>query len=427
MKYQSNLVLEKKWVKSLFFVLFIVLIVSLGACDKDKEDEPDNPTTYFPELTLQSPDTTEFVIGVGESFEISVTAIINPLSTTSLSTLQVLHNFNNSGFEMVLDSVISDFGKLFVLNDYTCYASDNVGSEEWKIIVTDDAGGSDFILLNTEVVSLNPSLNFISGEYEPNKKRIDGDTTLAVGQEFVFGVNAMSGSLDSLRRILIVRNYENASYITIFDSILNSASFDSDIVTVSYPNQGNEEFKVTVWDKADRQSSISFTITTIPPPSNITTYEDIILGAQNSTTGIAFATIYGTVYSLADAKENAADIDFLYFYGATNLATLAAPDDATAAQVFNNAQNGLQSWDVLNETRFKLTEYTSSQFNSITSATQLIAVATMPNFPDQSKINNLSTGDVLAFETAGQKYGLIRIDNIMGQADGNIEITVKIQ
>ncbi len=117
----------------------------------------------------------------------------------------------------------------------------------------------------------------------------------------------------------------------------------------------------------------------------------------------------------------------MYFYGVTNLATLAAPDDSDAALVFNNAQNGLQTWDVLNNTRFKMTTLSSADFNAITSSVQLVSAATLPTPPDQSKINNLSVGKVLAFETAEEKYGLIRIDNITGTTDGSIDITVKVQ
>ncbi len=185
---------------------------------------------------------------------------------------------------------------------------------------------------------------------------------------------------------------------------------------------------VTVWDKADQSSTISFTVTTEPAASNITTYEDKILGAQDNATGSSFASIDGMVYNIADAKENSEKIDWMYFYGASNLATLAAPDDADAAQVFNGAPNGLQFWDTKNATRFKETALSSADFNAITSSQQLVVAATIrPPGPEQSKINNLSVGKVLAFKTADEHYGLIRIDNIIADDTGSIEITVKVQ
>jgi hypothetical protein len=272
-----------------------------------------------------------------------------------------------------------------------------------------------------------PSIAFLGGEYEPGKERVDSDVTLTVGTQFVFGITASKVSDKDLRRILIERKYENVSTITVMDTAISTASFTIDIITFAYPTPGSEDFECTVWDKNDKSSTISFTVTTTPATSNITTYEDKILGAQDSNTGSSFASADGTVYMLADAKENSAEIDFMYFYGQNNLATLAAPDDSDAALVFNNVQNGLQTWDVLNDTRFKETTLSSADFNAINSSTQLVTVATLPTAPDQTKINNLAVGKVLAFETVDELYGLIRIDKINGTTDGSIEITVKVQ
>jgi hypothetical protein len=272
-----------------------------------------------------------------------------------------------------------------------------------------------------------PSLVFLGGEYEPGKDRVDGDVTLTVGTEFVFGITASKVSDQDLRKIEIRRIFENVSNILFVDSTINTASITFDIQVFAWTSPGTEDFVVTVYDKADKSSTISFTVTTEPAAPNITTYEDKILGSYESTTGSSFASIDGTVYTLADAINNAEAIDFMYFYGTTNLATLAAPDDDAAADVFDSEPNGLQNWSVLNATRFKETTLNSAAFDAITSSSQLVPVCILPTPPDQSRINNLAIGDVLAFETAGEHYGLIRIDAITGEAAGTIEITVKVQ
>jgi len=272
-----------------------------------------------------------------------------------------------------------------------------------------------------------PSLSFLGGEYAPGQDRVDSDVNLTVGNEFVFGITASKVSDKDLRRVLIQRKYENVSIITVIDTAINTASITWDFTTFAYPTPGSEDFEVTVWDKADKSSTISFTVTTEPAAPNITTYEDKILGAQDNITGSSFASFDGTIYTLPDAINNAAAIDFMYFHGQTNLATLAAPDDDAAAQVFNGEPNGLQNWTVLNATRFKETTLSGADFDAITSSTQLVTAAILPTPPDQSKINNLSVGQVLAFETADDMYGLIRIDNITGTSDGSIDITVKVQ
>lgn len=272
-----------------------------------------------------------------------------------------------------------------------------------------------------------PSISFLGGEYEPGKDRVDGDVTLTVGEQFVFGITTGTNSDKNLRRVFIERNFENVSRVTVLDTAINTGSFTIDIQTFAYPTPGNEDFECTVYDRYDKSTTISFTVTSETAPSNITVYQDKILGAQDNNTGSSFASVDGSVYSLVDAKTNSADIDFMYFYGASNLATLAAPDDNDAAQVFNNATNGLQTWDVLNDTRFKETTLTVADFNAITSSNQIVTVATLPAPPAESKINELTVGQVLAFETSAEIFGLILIEAINGTTDGSIEITVKRQ
>jgi len=271
-----------------------------------------------------------------------------------------------------------------------------------------------------------PSLSFLGGEYAPGQDRIDSDATLTIGSEFVFGFTTSKRSDKDIRRILVERKFENVSTITLMDSTVSTASFTIDLITFAYPTPGSEDFIVTVWDKGDKSSTISFTITTTPAASNITTYMDKVLGAQESTTGSSFASSDGSVYTIADAKENSAEIDWMYFYGATNLATLAAPDDSDAALVFHGEPNGLENWDTKNATRFKMTTLNGADFNAINSSIQLVAAATNPD-PAETKINNLVPGQVLAFKTWDELYGLIRIDAVHVGDDGSIEFTVKIQ
>jgi len=396
----------------------------LVSCDKTEEPE-NEPTVYLPTISLVLPDTNEIVVGQGESFLLSVTATANPTSNSALTRLQIMRNYNYVGYEVFFDSTINT--NLFVLENFNCISNTGIGVEDWKIVITDESGGSDSVMFSSKVLDLNPILSFRGGEYQPGMNRIVIDTALYVGEQFVFGVIAEAASVENIDRILVERNFENVSLLTLFDSTTNESFFTRDILTFSFPNPGNEEFIFTAWDKKNRQSSISFTITTIPLASDITTYQNIFLGAQSSTIGNSFASENGTVYTLVEAKNNSEKIDLMYFFGATNLASLAAPNDPDAAMVYNNPQNGLQTWDILNNTKFRMTDLSSDDFNSIVSSYHLVIAANTPTGPDQSKINNLSAGNVLAFFTSDEKYGLIRIDNIMSAEDGTIEITVKVQ
>lgn len=272
-----------------------------------------------------------------------------------------------------------------------------------------------------------PTINFKGGTHVgTGMDYVDGDITLTTAEQFMVGLTASADSDTKLKNIKVVRNFENVISITQFDSTFNESSFAIDVIFLAYPTAGTEVWTFTATDKNDNQTSINFTITTEAVSSGIIEYTDKILGSHQSNTGSSFASFDGSVYSLADAKANADKIDFLYFYGATNLATIAAPDDSDAALVFFDATNGLQTWSVLNNTRFKDAGITSVQFDAVLTSTELFVIASQPA-PDASKANELEVDDVLAFLTADSKYGLLKVTNIVDGAAGEIEISVKIE
>jgi hypothetical protein len=165
-------------------------------------------------------------------------------------------------------------------------------------------------------------------------------------------------------------------------------------------------------------------ITTVVNSGPINEFSMKIMGAQQNSNGSSFASIDGTTYGLATAKANAAKIDWMYFFGATNFATLAAPDDAAAQTIFTDPTNGLQTWAVKNPTRFKLVTEVID-WASITND-EVITAQTQSGV-DQTKISSLAPGKILAFITATGKKGLIRVESITGEEDGTITISVKVQ
>jgi hypothetical protein len=272
-----------------------------------------------------------------------------------------------------------------------------------------------------------PTINFKGGTHVgTGMEYIDGDVTLSVASQFMVGITASSASDANLKNIKVVRDFENVITITQFDSTFNASNFAIDIIFLAYPTAGTEVWTFTATDKNDKQTSISFTITTEEISSGIIEYNDKLLGSHQSSNGSSFASFDGSVYSLADAKANADKVDFLYFYGATNLATIAAPDDATAATVFFDATNGLQTWSVLNNTRFTLTDMTPEEYNGVLNSASLIVIVNNAN-PTESKVNQLAVDDVVAFKTAAGKYGMFIVTNLVEGAAGDIEISVKIE
>ena len=149
----------------------------------------------------------------------------------------------------------------------------------------------------------------------------------------------------------------------------------------------------------------------------------ITLGGDQNATGSFYAAIdeTGQIYTVSSAFDNQEDVDLVYFYGATNQASLAAPSD-TAAAVFS--VYNLNAWTTRNATEIHAStaDFTGAN-NSL--AVQDAFDASLA----QSRASNLSVGDVIAFRTVDGVYGLISvtdIDDANGRA-GTITFDVKVQ
>jgi hypothetical protein len=134
---------------------------------------------------------------------------------------------------------------------------------------------------------------------------------------------------------------------------------------------------------------------------------------------------------MTEAKANSTLIDFMYYYGNVNNATIAAPDDNDAAMVFTGTA-ALSTWTTRNSTRFKvISSLTAAEFDAIED--DLLIVSNVnPTEVIASTVHPLAVGDVVAFITDGDKAGgsrkgLIKVAAIAVGAGGTMDIVVKVQ
>ncbi len=253
---------------------------------------------------------------------------------------------------------------------------------------------------------------------------VSGNTTMTTSTDFKVGIVGLSNTNSNAKLVkLTITRVFNSIPVT-QDTTFSSNSLNVVINAVSSNLAGQENWFFEVTDKDGFSKKISFTITTTAPSNPIESYSMKIMGAQGSTTGSSFASVNGNIYSLAKAKDSAAIIDWLYFYGATNFATLASPKDNDAASVFNDPTNGLATWSVRNNTLFKKVSDVID-WNSITN--DEVIVAQTASGVTNTKVNNLAANNILAFITASGKKGLIRVESITGTNSGTITISVKVQ
>ncbi len=154
----------------------------------------------------------------------------------------------------------------------------------------------------------------------------------------------------------------------------------------------------------------------------INSYTAVLIGANaNPTEGSFYASATNTVYSVADAASNAAAIDLVYFYGATNLATIASPDDSDVPAVFPS----VSGWSTRNATRFATSSISVDDFNAIDTDEVLLQEAA--NIGTATKANDLAVNDIIVFETAGGKVGMAMVSALTEGNTGSITLEIKIQ
>jgi hypothetical protein len=266
---------------------------------------------------------------------------------------------------------------------------------------------------------LPPTIGFLA-----ESDYLTGDATLTVNTPFSIKVvaqeNATSGT--NLESMKITRVFNLSSWDTTLTFNESTYTLLSSFIARSTAGVEKIEFKVT--DKDGQSATKSLQITTELGTTPINTFAMKILGSYQSATGSSFASIDGSVYTLPEAFANQAKVDFLYWYGASTQATIGAPDDPKANEVYTGV-NGLPNWTTKNATRFVETTVTVAEFDAITDGNVLATLAA--GATTLSHMGSLAVNTVFAFKTQSGKYGLIKVDAIVTGASGDITIDVKVQ
>ncbi len=200
----------------------------------------------------------------------------------------------------------------------------------------------------------------------------------------------------------------------------NSYSFQQTISNIT----AQSVIKVQATDSKNQTTSANFTIT-VGGTNNPTVYSNVTIGSYNNTTlGSSFASIDGTVYSLANAKASSNKIDMIYYFSSANNASISAPADLTLLNVYFTTASAPSTWTVKNNTKLLKVN------GSITYATATSAQISALN-PTGLNVNNLVAGDVIAFLTDAtsalpNKKGIAEVVSVTGTDAGQIVLNIKI-
>lgn len=171
---------------------------------------------------------------------------------------------------------------------------------------------------------------------------------------------------------------------------------------------------------------------------DVTTYSAFLLVSPSGdgTTETFYSTSTGTRYSYNDVlgttEPVSATIDFGYYYGAQDNATIASPD-SYPTEIYA----GLAAWNTRNNTDFRATTMAPEDFDVITFSQGDDVEAEFEagtELENAGRAKGLQAEDVIAFTTQDGRFGLIKVVEIVdGNGDGEfdgiqdgIEIQVKV-
>ncbi len=183
------------------------------------------------------------------------------------------------------------------------------------------------------------------------------------------------------------------------------------------------EFTFTATGEEGESTSKSYTVNVKESGEELNNDNATLLGAQNASKGSLYATSELKRYPLSEFDEsNDSKIDFVYYYGATNDATIAAPSDKTVGGGDNAVYD--IDWDTRNKTQYLLIE---KNWSDIERNTDLEMHRDDIKNLESTKANILEEGDVYAYLTADGRIGAFKVENIEGSQGGEITISVKVE
>jgi hypothetical protein len=257
------------------------------------------------------------------------------------------------------------------------------------------------------------------------------NTSVAPGELIKFGVtvtaNATSGK--KIQNVTVTRTFNNNPDV-IVDSSINEDIFVADWEIYASDAAGTETITIVAEDKDAETAEISFTIVTDAGLTKSLLTHSITLGAQDNVTGSFCASFEGTVYTITELKNGSkyADVDIIYYYGATNKSALFSPKAIVANDITWGGAVPVANWTTQNETKFRkavAVDYNDATYNSV-AALGTLADLDLAN-GGGSPIAGLAVGDYYAFKTADGKNGVFSVNAVSGEAAGTISFTIKIQ
>jgi len=259
-----------------------------------------------------------------------------------------------------------------------------------------------------------PIIELISGD-----GLITDDTSASVSEILKFKIHCQWNGDNTLTNLIVASNDKR-----VVDEGMNIKEFEREI-SFAKGTDDVELIVFTIRDIKGLSSSVSLKVNkddgTIG--GELVRYNNIELYAQSVQNGKGFLSLTnGVSYTMQDAYGIQGDIHMLYFYDANSgdLNTIASP----GANL--NGILDLSSWTTRNTARFYQVTMTQEQFDAVSDPAYVVSLYSEAD--GKRKAKNLKAGDIYSFKLESNgKYGILRVTEVTGQADGKILFSVVMQ
>lgn len=248
------------------------------------------------------------------------------------------------------------------------------------------------------------------------------------GSRIVLTVTSTGNTDNKLKSISVTRSQGSDQKVVLSKSLTGTTSTDTIPDTLV---SGTYTYTVAVTGEKGSPATKTITVVTVAPAGALdVTANGVPLFGQTNGGGtnqnFMKLTSQFNNYNTTEFNANKSSIDLAYYFGNTNKATITSPTDNTMQGLYS----GL-SWTGVNTTALYKTTLTSAQYDAIVTSNsdaQITALAaTVTTWV--SSVNLLTTGNVILFKTAGNKLGLIKVENLTGTTanDSQIDLSVAVQ
>lgn len=185
-------------------------------------------------------------------------------------------------------------------------------------------------------------------------------------------------------------------------------------------------FTFTIMDENRQSTAINFQVnldTSVESKyDHIVTINSVTMGAQdNSEYGSYYSILENLVYNYEDATAAQDKIDIIYFFG-KNDNTMSAPNLGSEGDIL-----GVDQWDTRNGTYYAKSDLTLDDFEQAQNDSILLQATGFNADTWKSKAKEIKNDDIYFIKMKNNKFGLIKIISVEGEADGKIEFALKHQ